>query len=108
MVNINTREPPGDLSKQLTADFCNDNLSTIVGGFDLNINYFEFSYILKVEYKALMEDIKGLMAKGSLADIKVSISDNASDGLFYYHDKVIGGITYNEGISIRVVFDDGT
>ena len=86
-------------------DIIEDTLD-ITGDNKADISVVIDTVNLKIDYKVLREDIKGLMAKGSLVDIRVSISDNESDGLFYYHDKVIGGITYAEGVSIRVVFHD--
>jgi hypothetical protein len=60
---------------------------------------------LSIEYEALREDIKGLLSKESLADIRAYTSKNAYDGLFYYHNKDLGGEIFEEGVTTRIIFD---
>lgn len=59
---------------------------------------------LSITYKALRDDIKGLIDKGSLSDIRMYTSKNAYDGLFSYHNKKVGDAVYRNGVSIRILF----
>lgn len=78
----------------------------ITGDNKLDISVKINTIDLSIEYEALREDIKGLLDKGSLADIKVYISINAYNGLFFYNNKDVGDIIYEKGVSTRIIFNN--
>lgn len=81
-----------------TLDITGDHISDV----SVKINTID----LTIEYTALRDDIKGLVDQGSLADIKVYISDNTVGGLFHYNNKDLGDVIYKEGVSTRILFNE--